>query len=274
MLDVHPPHKATHTWTDFFLHIATICIGLLIAIGLEQSVELMHHRHQRHQLQEDLHAETVRNIQLSLSNLDDCDAAIASEQATYEEVVRANHAHRPPVLNDPPAPNRYVKPAIAVGTVARQNGTFGLLPRAEEQQYTRAYGIAQQAGDALSPSMDAGYELLNALAPGKALLTDSQLKLAPAAQASATWVALSPEDFRDARNALGKVITARKYEASRNVLLYATEWAVLRGVSSDKETIRIFFDASHAYQQAGKAAMLAKYPVPQEAETPPAEVAP
>lgn len=28
MLDVHPPHEATHTWTDFFIHIATIVVGL------------------------------------------------------------------------------------------------------------------------------------------------------------------------------------------------------------------------------------------------------
>ena len=35
MIDVHPPHKPTHTWTDFFIHIATICVGLIIAIGLE-----------------------------------------------------------------------------------------------------------------------------------------------------------------------------------------------------------------------------------------------
>src|SRR5579862_4065971 len=46
MLDVHVPHKSEHTWTDFFLHIATIVLGLLIAIGLEQTVEWVHHRHQ------------------------------------------------------------------------------------------------------------------------------------------------------------------------------------------------------------------------------------
>jgi hypothetical protein len=46
MLDVHPPHEAAHTWKDFFIHIATICVGLLIAIGLEQSVEWLHRKHQ------------------------------------------------------------------------------------------------------------------------------------------------------------------------------------------------------------------------------------
>jgi hypothetical protein len=49
MLDVHPPHQAAHTWKDFFIHIATIVIGLLIAVGLEQTVEYFHHRHQGHE---------------------------------------------------------------------------------------------------------------------------------------------------------------------------------------------------------------------------------
>jgi hypothetical protein len=44
MLDVHPPHASAHTWKDFFIHIATIVIGLLIAVGLEQTVEYLHHR--------------------------------------------------------------------------------------------------------------------------------------------------------------------------------------------------------------------------------------
>ena len=51
MLDVHPPHASVHSWKDFFIHIATIVIGLLIAVGLEQTVEFFHHRDQREQLE-------------------------------------------------------------------------------------------------------------------------------------------------------------------------------------------------------------------------------
>jgi len=43
MLDVHPAHHAATTWRDFFIHIATIVIGLMIAVGLEQAVEHIHH---------------------------------------------------------------------------------------------------------------------------------------------------------------------------------------------------------------------------------------
>lgn len=46
ILDVHAPHQPVRTWADFLVHIATISIGLLIAIGLEQSVEWMHRKHQ------------------------------------------------------------------------------------------------------------------------------------------------------------------------------------------------------------------------------------
>jgi hypothetical protein len=44
MLDVHAPEHTPHSWRDFLIHIATIVVGLLIAVGLEQSVEWLHHR--------------------------------------------------------------------------------------------------------------------------------------------------------------------------------------------------------------------------------------
>ncbi len=50
MLDVHAPHETIHTWRNFLTHIAAIVVGLLIAVGLEQTVEFLHHRHQREQL--------------------------------------------------------------------------------------------------------------------------------------------------------------------------------------------------------------------------------
>ena len=55
MIDVHPAPHAAHSWHDFFIHIATIAIGLLLALGLEQTVEHFHRLHQRHSLEETLH---------------------------------------------------------------------------------------------------------------------------------------------------------------------------------------------------------------------------
>ena len=62
MLDVHPPHAPTHTWKDFFIHIATIVVGLLIAVGLEQAVEAIHHRRQVAETREALRFEHEQNL--------------------------------------------------------------------------------------------------------------------------------------------------------------------------------------------------------------------
>jgi len=62
MLDVHPPHEPINTWKGFALHIATIVIGLLIAVGLEQTVEYFHHRNEVREAREALAAEHEENI--------------------------------------------------------------------------------------------------------------------------------------------------------------------------------------------------------------------
>lgn len=62
-MEVHPPEHPIHTWRDFFIHIATIVVGLLIAIGLEQTVEWLHHRHELTETREALEREREGNIE-------------------------------------------------------------------------------------------------------------------------------------------------------------------------------------------------------------------
>ncbi len=45
-MDVHAPHQPIHGFKDFLVHIVTITIGLLIAVGIEGLVE----RHRGHVL--------------------------------------------------------------------------------------------------------------------------------------------------------------------------------------------------------------------------------
>ena len=143
MLDVHPPHQAAHTWKDFFIHIATICIGLLIAIGLEQTVEAIHHRHQRHQLEEQVRAEAERNLALVQVNL-----ARLHEQREFVDasIVALNNA---PVSEGridrralpQPRPQVFAiglfEPSQTAWTVAKSSGTVALLPEEEAQVYAR-----------------------------------------------------------------------------------------------------------------------------------------
>lgn len=69
MLDVHPAHHAAGTWRDFFIHIATIVVGLLIAVGLEQTVEYFHGLHHFHETREALRQERQTNIAIFHRNV-------------------------------------------------------------------------------------------------------------------------------------------------------------------------------------------------------------
>jgi hypothetical protein len=62
MVDVHSAHGAAHSWKDFWIHLGTISMGLLIAIGLEQGVEAIHRLQERHRLEADLQLEAKKNL--------------------------------------------------------------------------------------------------------------------------------------------------------------------------------------------------------------------
>jgi hypothetical protein len=61
VLDVNVPHP-TQTWKDFFIHVGTICVGLLIAVSLEQMVEYIHHRSEVAEARRALAVERKLNI--------------------------------------------------------------------------------------------------------------------------------------------------------------------------------------------------------------------
>lgn len=61
MLDVHAPHEGIHGVKDFFLHLFTITVGLLIALGLENAAEAVHHRHQRREAEATIRQELEEN---------------------------------------------------------------------------------------------------------------------------------------------------------------------------------------------------------------------
>jgi len=133
MLDVHPPHHATHTWKDFFIHIATIVVGLLIAVGLEQTVELIHHAHQRRELREALRSTTEINDAWAKDDVQRVDGRRhwALEQLTAIEKAGPSG---PLTLRRLPLMELYV-PNTGVWLAARQNGQAALLTVSEQNWY-------------------------------------------------------------------------------------------------------------------------------------------
>jgi hypothetical protein len=127
MLDVHPPHHAANNWRDFFIHIAAIVVGLLIAVGLEQTVEAVHQRHQRRVLREGV----VADAKIYLHDVDQLIVAntrLIEDLSNRIQQVRETASHRQelgaPVYRPSPATS-----TIRLGnySVAKSGGLVTLL---------------------------------------------------------------------------------------------------------------------------------------------------
>jgi hypothetical protein len=147
MLEVHAPHESIHTWKSFFIHIATIVIGLLIAIALEQTVEYFHHREQRHQLLEDLRHEAEERIRMLPANNH---AHLELEnwfRETLHAALSASTAGSsvtfvvPPHLDD----RGDQKPETAVWDAAKASGAVNVLSRAEIEAWEQVDFVAKRA---------------------------------------------------------------------------------------------------------------------------------
>jgi hypothetical protein len=143
MLDVHPAHHAASTWREFFIHIATIVIGLLIAVSLEQTVEYFHHRHQVAETREALAHERELNRQIIADNVIKLRREIAALQNNLL-VLDALQRH--------PGISRSALPGIltwhsdlqtpllhAAWSTAQQTNVLDLLPAEEVRRSSHLY---------------------------------------------------------------------------------------------------------------------------------------
>ena len=144
MLDVHPPHHATHSWRDFFIHIATIVVGLLIAIGLEQTVETLHRLHERHVLEGELRVECETDNANAEIDIAEYDARmtwlLGLKQDIDTMLVTGGKAnlpyrqfHSPPHLHD--SGSGLLLIVSNVWETAKSDGRLALLPDGAKATY-------------------------------------------------------------------------------------------------------------------------------------------
>src|ERR1700742_4810368 len=151
MLDVHPPHAAIHGWRDFFIHIATISIGLLIAIGLEQSVEYIHHREQLRDARREIAAELDENRERAKRNEAEF-VRVAAELEKDMEILRASRATNAPVTTGLNYGWGFYRTPDGAWQSAKQNGALSLMPHEELRDYVYDYAVMSAFMEALTAS--------------------------------------------------------------------------------------------------------------------------
>ncbi len=94
MLDVHAPHEGIYSFRDFLIHLLTITIGLLIALGLEGCVEWFQHR----QLEREADANIRQELKDNQQELRGVRAAITAERGNLMTIIKFLQAR---TLNQP-----------------------------------------------------------------------------------------------------------------------------------------------------------------------------
>ena len=151
MIDVHPAHHAASGWKEFSIHIATIVLGLLIAVGLEQMVEYFHHRHELTEVREELRGEREANKD-----------SFASETINWRwetaelknNLMVLAYLQMHPTTLDEKLPGSLVwfhassVHSEAAWDAAKNSGVTSLMPREEVEQYEDTYDQLKKIDDA------------------------------------------------------------------------------------------------------------------------------
>ena len=162
MLDVHPPHAAAHSWRDFFVHIAAISVGLLIAIGLEQTVEWLHHRHQLREAREQLAMELQDNRAILERDLNQTQKAV-SELERDMVILRQHQVSQSPITEKLDYSWWFYRFPDAAWQAAKQNGSLNLMPYNELKANAFLYTVYAGTMDAAT-AFNTAIEVAGALA--------------------------------------------------------------------------------------------------------------
>jgi hypothetical protein len=239
MIDIHPPQHAPMTKRDFFVHLFIVVLGILIAIGLEQTVEFIHHHHQRHQLEEDLHAEMQMNNEYLSRDYDYLvatrDWAATQAQAIQSAIATHTTSH---LVYQPPPRNfdLYVLPNDSVWQHASESGITALLPREEAQSYTLLYRFRARLFDTYKQLFDARYAVM---ATG--------LKFSARHNPQPDLSRMTPAQLDEFSSALSKEATALNTNIVFCGFMASAQRALLDGANTEAEIVRAMTDSRNPY---------------------------
>jgi hypothetical protein len=234
MLDVHPPHEALHTLKGFVIHIVAIVIGLLIAVALEQSVEFLHHRHQRLQLEEQMHEMFEDNTQVIAADIERL-TALHGYLADLATAIAARRHGQPvpaaPSADDPRGGIVIQFPSLAPYEAAKENGTVALL----STQRIRLYNRVALQRELLRNVYERWFEDLAAV---DAFRKRFDYSFGSSVRGEIDLAALSPAELTEYQALIGTVMSRVDWMIKRLGIFAAMGRAILDGARDDNDLAR------------------------------------
>jgi hypothetical protein len=150
VIDIHPPAHGGITRRDFFVHLFIVVLGILIAIGLEQAVEYIHHRHQLAEAHSELATEYKINLAVYRTQ--------RAEFSRFIPILQRDIAIFTYLRAHPGAPRSswpgefswyHALPNYVDATWKSLQGTetLALMPQSDVQRYTTLYEMFRQIDD-------------------------------------------------------------------------------------------------------------------------------
>jgi hypothetical protein len=147
MTDVPSVHPVTHHWRDFFVQIAAIAIGLLLALALDRVVGYFHERHQLAQARRDLKLEIEQNVHAWEKNTAELQR-IQKELETDLTIIQALQS-KSLVTGKLDYSEDFYATIDGPWQAVRQNGSLSLMPNDEIQTYAWFHEILTYLMDAM-----------------------------------------------------------------------------------------------------------------------------
>lgn len=156
-MDVHPPHHPIHSIKEFMIHLLAITIGLLIALGLEATVEWVHHRHLARDARENIYQEFRVNQHDVLRQLN----ALPAEEKRLDEIlalvdgVENGHPEKP--IGDFQWTSILLRDSA--WDTAASTGALAFMPYGEVKQYSQLYAVQKLYGTTQRSYFDERHEM-------------------------------------------------------------------------------------------------------------------
>ena len=143
-MDIHPPYGPIHSFKDFFLHLLTVILGILIALFLEGLIEWGHHRSLAEEARSNLTVEIRENRQLLTGGLAAAPDAEQRLKAPIETIEAYRKNHRDDRTSKLDWSFGLFPLSATAWSTAASTGALGYMDYSEVKAYTRAYVLQEE----------------------------------------------------------------------------------------------------------------------------------